>query len=40
MIWKRILAAITVILVVAAIVLMKRKANQMPKNTVEKEIRK
>lgn len=40
MLWKRILAAVTVILVVAAIVLVKKKARQMPVEKSAKEVGK
>ena len=40
MVWKRILAAVTVILVVAAIVLAKKKAKQMSANPAKQEIKK
>lgn len=40
MVWKRILAAVTVILVVVAIVLVKKKAKQMPVNPAKKEVKK
>lgn len=39
MVWKRILAAITVILVVLAIVLIKKKAKQMPIKKATQEVR-
>lgn len=40
MVWKRILAAVTVLLVVAAIVLAKKKAKQMSVNPAKPEIKK
>ena len=40
MVWKRIIAAITVILVVAAIVLFKKKANYMKIKEPAQEIKK
>lgn len=39
MLWKRILAAVTVILVIIAIVLVKKKAKQMPTNPVKQEVK-
>ena len=40
MVWKRILAAVTVILIVLAIVMVKNKAKQMPKEKAAQEIKK
>ena len=40
MVWKRILAAVTVILIVLAIALLKKKAKQMPKENTFQEIKK
>lgn len=40
MIFKRILAVITVVLVVAAIVLLRKKSGQMPKSNPAQEIKK
>lgn len=40
MIYKRILAVITVILMLVAIVLMKKKAKQMPVKYQVKEVKK
>lgn len=40
MVWKRILAAVTVLLVVGAIVLAKKKAKQMSVNSATQEVKK
>ena len=40
MLWKRILAAVTVILVIAAIIMAKKKAKQMPIEKASHEMNK
>lgn len=40
MLFKRILAAVTVILVIVAIVLLKNKAKQAPVNNQQKEVKR
>ena len=40
MLFKRILAVVTVILVIAAIVLLKNKAKQVPVNKQQKEVKR
>lgn len=40
MIYKRILAVVTIILILVAIVLMKKKAKQMPAKQQFKEVKK
>jgi len=40
MLFKRILAAVTVILVIVAIVLLKNKAKQVPVNNQQKEVKR